>query len=162
MFETAMIKAFNPTHIGSEALPWHPFTPYSERVLLKLLHVDPVKGEVVLMIKAPGGEHVGTTHNHYGRVLVFTVQGSWRYEEHDWVSKPGDFVYEVADSRHTFITEPGEDVVAFAVIEGALNFLDANGNSLGIESARTFLERYHAYCAEHGIEPVDLTEFALS
>jgi hypothetical protein len=42
------------------------------------------------------------------------------------------------------------------------NFLDENGNSVGIETARTFMERYHTYCARHGIEPVDLTEFALS
>ncbi|HTC81909.1 MAG TPA: cupin, partial [Acidimicrobiia bacterium] len=89
MIETPLMKAFKPTHVGSDALPWHPFVPYSDQVLLKLMHIDLVKGEVVAMLKAPGGANLGT-HNHYGRVLVYTVQGSWRYAEHDWVSKPGD------------------------------------------------------------------------
>jgi 2,4'-dihydroxyacetophenone dioxygenase len=161
LIETTLIKAFKPTHVGCEALPWHPFTPYSDQVFLKLMHIDLVRGEVVAALKAPGGAILGT-HNHYGRVLVYTVQGSWRYAEHDWVAKPGDFVYEVANTQHTFIAEPGEDVVVFVAVEGALDFLDENGRSVGVETARTFLERYHAYCAEHGIEPVDLTAFALS
>ena len=161
MIETPLMKAFKPTHVGSDALPWHPFVPYSDQVLLKLMHIDLVKGEVVAMLKAPGGANLGT-HNHYGRVLVYTVQGSWRYAEHDWVSKPGDFVYEVANAQHTFIADPGEDVVAFVAVEGALDFLDENGDSIGIETARTFMDRYQAYCAEHGIEVVDLTQFALS
>jgi 2,4'-dihydroxyacetophenone dioxygenase len=161
LIETTLIKAFKPTHIGSDALPWHPFTPYSDEVLLKLMHIDLVKGEVVGMLKAPGGTSLGT-HNHYGRVLVYTVQGSWRYAEHDWVAKPGDFVYEVANAQHTFIAEPGEDVVIFVALEGALDFLDDTGQSVGIETAQTFMERYHSYCADQHIEPVDLTQFALS
>jgi 2,4'-dihydroxyacetophenone dioxygenase len=161
VLETTLIKAFKPTHIGTEGLPWHPFTPYSDQVMLKLLHIDPVRGEVVALLKAPGGANLGT-HNHYGRVLVYTVQGSWGYAEHDWVAHPGDFVYEVANAQHTFLAEPGEDVIAFVAIEGALDFLDENGNSVGIETARTFQERYEAYCAEQGIAPVDLTEFSLS
>lgn len=161
MTATEMTMAFMPTHVGAEALPWHPFTPYSDQVLLKLLHVDPVRGEVMAMLKAPAGIGLGT-HNHYGRVLVYSVQGSWRYLEHEWIAKPGDFVYEVANSQHTFFAEPGDDVVVFVAVEGALNFLDENGESIGIETATTFLARYLAYCAEHGIEPVDLTKFALS
>jgi 2,4'-dihydroxyacetophenone dioxygenase len=158
---TEMIMAFKPTYIGAEALPWHPFAPYSDQALLKLLHVDPVRGEVVAMLKVPAGAGLGT-HNHYGRVLVYSVQGSWRYQEHDWIAKPGDFVYEVANSQHTFIAEPGDDVVVFVAVEGALEFLDEKGNRVGIETASTFLDRYLAYCTAHGIESVDLTKFALS
>ena len=161
MIDTTLIKRFAPTHLGSAALPWHPFTPYSDQVFLKLLHLDPVRGETVALLKAPGGAVLGT-HNHYGRVLVYTVQGSWRYAEHDWVARPGDFVYEVANAQHTFIAEPGEDVVVFVAVEGALDFLDESGNSVGIETSRTFMERYHAYCGANGIDPVDLTQFALS
>jgi 2,4'-dihydroxyacetophenone dioxygenase len=156
-----MMKAFGPTHIDAESLPWFPFTPYSQEVLLKIFHVDPVRGEATLMLKAPGGADLGV-HNHYGRVLVYTVQGSWRYEEHDWVAKPGHFVYEVANSQHTFHAEPGEEVLLFIHVEGPLEFLDAAGNSVAIETARTLMDRYQAYCADRGIEPVDVTQFAPS
>ena len=88
---TSAIPAFKPTYLGAGDLPWHPFTPYSEEVMLKILHLDLVRGEVVLMLKAPGGTNLGV-HNHYGRVLVYTVQGTWSYAEHDWSSSAGDFV----------------------------------------------------------------------
>jgi quercetin dioxygenase-like cupin family protein len=158
---TSAIPAFAPTHLGADDLPWHPFTPYSEEVMLKILHLDLVRGEVVLMLKAPGGTNLGV-HNHYGRVLVYTVQGTWNYAEHDWTARAGDFVYEVANSRHTFQAQPGEDVVAFIVLEGALEFLDENGNTLAVETAHTVAERYEAYCRANGIPAVDLTTFSLS
>jgi hypothetical protein len=33
---------------------------------------------------------------------------------------------------------------------------------LGIETSHTFAKRYEDYCAERGLEPVDLTKFSLS
>lgn len=158
---TTAIQYFKPTHLGTDQLPWHPFTPYSPEVELKLLHLDFVKGETVMLMRAPAGSNLGL-HNHYGRVLVYTVQGSWRYHEHTWVARPGNFVYETANGTHTFQAEPGEDAVLFVVLDGAIDFLDADGRSLGIETSHTFAERYEAFCAANGIEPVDLTRFSLS
>ncbi|HVS40911.1 MAG TPA: 2,4'-dihydroxyacetophenone dioxygenase family protein [Candidatus Dormibacteraeota bacterium] len=155
------IPTFKPTYLGAGDLPWHPFTPYSEEVMLKILHLDLVRGETVLLLKAPGGTNLGV-HNHYGRVLVYTVQGTWSYAEHDWTSRAGDFVYEVANSRHTFQAQPGEDVVVFIVLEGALAFLDENGNTVAVETAHTVAERYEAYCRANGIPAVDLTQFSLT
>jgi quercetin dioxygenase-like cupin family protein len=157
----SLVQAFTPTFLGADEVPWVPFTPYTEDVLLKILHLDLVRGETVLLLKAPGGTNLGV-HNHYGRVLVYTVQGRWGYAEHEWTSAPGDFVYEVANSRHTFQAEPGEEVVAFIVLEGALEFLDENGKGVAIETAHTMAARYEAYCAANGIPPVDLTKFSLS
>jgi 2,4'-dihydroxyacetophenone dioxygenase len=114
-----------------------------------------------MMMRARGGANLGV-HNHYGRVLVYTIQGTWGYVEHSWVSKPGDFVYEVANAQHTFVAEHGEDVLLFIYLEGALDFLDENGKSVGIETSHTFAERYEEHCRSNGIEPVDLTQFSLS
>jgi len=155
------MPSFKPTYLGADDLPWHPFTPYSDEVQLKILHLDLVRGETVLLLKAPGGTNLGT-HNHYGRVLVYTVQGSWGYAEHSWTARPGDFVYEVANSQHTFQAEPGEEVIAFIVLEGALEFIDQNGKTLAVETAHTIAARYRAYCEANGIEPIDLTKFSLS
>jgi 2,4'-dihydroxyacetophenone dioxygenase len=158
---TTAIPYYAPTILTQDALPWHPFTPYSDDVQLKILHVDFVKSETVMLLRAPGGSLLGV-HNHYGRVLVYTVSGQWRYEEHSWVSGPGDFVYEVADSKHTFIAEPGEDVELFIYLEGAIAFLGEDDSIVGIETAHTFAERYLQHCRDNAIEPVDLTKFAIS
>ena len=116
------VKGLAPLYRDSHELPWIPFTPYSTSVKLKLLKIDPVTGQVITLLHVPGGEGLGV-HNHHGMVIVYTVQGAWRYLEHEWTAKAGDFVYETAGSQHTLIAEPGEDLVAFIVIEGALEFV---------------------------------------
>ena len=55
--------------------------------------------------------------------------------------------------------EPGEDMLAFIIIEGALEFIDPQGKSLGLESWKTFLERYYRFCEKNGLRPMDLTSF---
>jgi len=62
-------------------------------------------------------------------------------------------------SQHTFIAEPGDDVEAFIVLEVALQFLGPNGETVGIENWKTFLQRYCAYCERKGVEIVDLIRF---
>jgi hypothetical protein len=52
-----------------------------------------------------------------------------------------------------------EDTVVFAVIEGALDFVDDAGNTIATENWQTFLKRYHDHCAEKGLTPVDITKF---
>ena len=39
--------------IDGETLPWVPFTPYAENVLLKYFKLDPIRGEWIVMMKAP-------------------------------------------------------------------------------------------------------------
>ena len=31
------------------------------------------------------------------------MRGHWRYLEHDWVAKPGTFIYEPAGEAHTLV-----------------------------------------------------------
>jgi 2,4'-dihydroxyacetophenone dioxygenase len=152
------VQARPPLYRDNDKLPWVPFTPYNAAVGTKLLKVDPVSGQSVTMLRVPGGQGLGV-HNHYGTVIVYTVQGAWRYLEHDWVSRAGDLVYESAGSRHTLQVEPGEDMLAFIIVEGALEFIGADGKSMGLENWKTFLERYYRFCEANRIRPVDLTSF---
>lgn len=156
---TSYVDQFAPTYLGAEDLPYVPLTPYTDRVFLKLLHVNYVSGEAQYMMKAPGGEDLGV-HDHYGPLVVYTVQGSWRYLEHDWVARPGDFVYEVADSRHTFIAEPGDEVILFISLQGSFAFIGPDDEIIGIETAHTLARRYEQYCRDNGLPIVDLAEFA--
>ena len=121
----------------SHDLPWIPFTP-SHRVKLKLLKIDPVTGQVIALLHVPGGEGLGV-HNHHGTVLVYTVQGALAVSRTRVDSQGGRLRLRTAGSQHTLLAEPGEDVVAFIVIEGALEFIDPQGHSMGLESWRTLL-----------------------
>ena len=152
------VQGFETLYRTTGNLPWVPFEPYNERVGVKLLKVDPVSGQAVALLRVPGGENIGV-HYHHRTVIVYTTRGAWRYAEHDWVSRAGDLVYETAGSQHTFIAEPGDDVEAFIVLEGALQFLGPNGETVGIENWKTFLQRYSAYCERKGVEIVDLKRF---
>jgi 2,4'-dihydroxyacetophenone dioxygenase len=140
---------------GAET-PEVPFTPYNEDVKIKLLRVDPLRGQMCLVLSAPGGTGLGV-HKHYGYVIVYTLRGAWRYLEHDWISRAGDFVYETAGSTHTFVAD--EDTEAFIVLEGALEFLDEDGNRLAIEDWQSMYRRYLDYCRAQGIEAPDLKTF---
>ena len=77
------VKGLAPLYRNSRDLPWIPFTPYSASV--KLLQVNPVTGQVITLLRVPGGEGLGV-HNHDGTVIVYTVQGAWRYLEHGWTA----------------------------------------------------------------------------
>jgi hypothetical protein len=147
--------------IDGDSLPWVPFTPYAENVLLKYFKLDPIKGEWIVLMKAPIDMQL-PRHHHTGTVLVYTLEGKWKYKEHDWVATPGSLVYETAASTHTpevVSTEGGEYVVMLVQVNGDLVFMDENDNIVALENWKTGLQRYLAYCKEHGIEAKDLTAF---
>jgi 2,4'-dihydroxyacetophenone dioxygenase len=156
---TTEVSALETMHLDTEGLPEVPFIPYSEHVTIKLLRIDRASGQICVLLKAPPGVTIGL-HKHYGSVTLYTIKGAWRYLEHDWIAREGDFVFETAGSSHTFMTEPGEIVEVFAIVEGALEFLDDNGNRIGIEDWKSMHERYLDYCEEQGVEPVDVTELS--
>jgi 2,4'-dihydroxyacetophenone dioxygenase len=52
-----------------------------------------------------------------------------------------------------------EDTIVFAVIEGALDFVDEKGQTIATENWQTFLKRYLDYCGEKGLAAVDITRF---
>ena len=147
--------------IDGESLPWVPFTPYAENVLLKYFKLDPIRGEWIVLMKAPLDMQL-PKHHHTGTVMVYTIEGNWKYEEHDWVAGPGSIVYETAASTHTFeVVAEGESgyVTTLVQVTGDLLFVDDKGNIVAQENWKTGLQRYLAYCEQHCIQPKDLTAF---
>ena len=67
--------------IDGESLPWVPFTPYAENVLLKYFKLDPIRGEWIVLMKAPLDMQL-PKHHHTGTVMVYTIEGKWKYKEH--------------------------------------------------------------------------------
>ena len=147
--------------IDGESLPWVPFTPYAENVLLKYFKLDPIRGEWIVMMKAPLDMQL-PRHHHTGTVMVYTIEGKWKYVEHDWVAGPGSIVYETAASTHTFeVVAAGDNgcVLTLVQVTGDLLFIDGSDNVVALENWKTSLQRYLAYCKGHGLEPKDLTAF---
>jgi quercetin dioxygenase-like cupin family protein len=151
------LTALETRHLDGGELPEFPLIPYSEEVMIKLLRVDRASGQIAIILKGPPGAQIGR-HKHYGSVTLYTISGAWRYLEHDWVARAGDFVFETASSSHTFVTEGDEPIEVFAIVEGALEFLDDDDNTIGMEDWQSMYRRYLDYCSDHGIEPIEVTE----
>jgi DNA-binding NarL/FixJ family response regulator len=65
---TTVPTALDPAHIGGGTRHWHPFTPYSDDVELKIFTVDLTRNETVVLLRAKAGAQLGV-HDHYGREL---------------------------------------------------------------------------------------------
>lgn len=145
--------------IDDASIPWIPFAPYTDRVQLKIFKADPIRGEVIVLMKAAPGVQL-PKHHHSGTVIVYTLTGRWKYAEHDWIATPGSIVYETAASSHTPQTFGAEEeVLALNIVVGDLIFMDADDQILAIENWRSMLARYQAWCEAAGIEPRDITAF---
>jgi len=146
---------------ADESLPWLPFSPHSELVSVKLYAADPARGEVVVLLRAPPGVEL-PSHRSTGTTTIYTLQGRWKYREHDWVAGPGSVVLEPAGTRHTpvILADGTDDAILFVVAVGDLQMLDADDQVVGIESWRTAIERYLVYCRDHDIAPRDLTRLS--
>ncbi|MEY3887060.1 MAG: hypothetical protein RL650_1152 [Pseudomonadota bacterium] len=146
--------------IDVEALPWMPFAPYSDDIMIKVIKVDPIRGEWTTLLKTPPYSEL-PMHHHSGTVMVWTVSGSWRYKEHDWVATAGSFVFETAASRHTPITVGDEEVITLNIVQGDWNVMSPEGAVLAIENWKSMVDRYVNYCKNNGIDSVDVTSFSV-
>tara|TARA_A100001391_G_scaffold119169_2_gene80948 strand:+ start:899 stop:1414 length:516 start_codon:yes stop_codon:yes gene_type:complete len=123
------------------------FHPWVGDVWLKPLRFD-VRNNLyvtILWSKGPGG--LGR-HRHRGPVSAYTLEGSWRYEEYDWVARPGDFVQENPGVIHTLTSDTG--VKTLFMVGGSLEFYDENDNLESIMDVFSFLDLYKNYCEETG------------
>lgn len=142
------------SHTRPSELPWIPWVPGH---LIKLVKLNPITGQIILFIRSTPNSAL-QVHFHPGTVVVYTIQGAWTYDE-GWVSEAGDVVFEVAGSTHSPRIVGNEDTIVFAVIDGALDFLDEKGRTVATENWQTFLKRYYDYCGDKGLTPIDITKF---
>ena len=150
------VSAIDTVHIRGQSTPWIPFSNVNERILLKYFKIDPITGEVVLLMKTAKGEGANI-HRHTGTVMVYTLSGRWKYDQHDWVAEAGDFVFESAESTHSFTNLSDDDNgMALIVLNGELHFLDKEGVIKRIETWRTALARYRDYCRDNQLPEINL------
>ncbi|ROZ75799.1 2,4'-dihydroxyacetophenone dioxygenase family protein [Ramlibacter sp. WS9] len=146
--------------IDNESLPWIPFLPYSDGVFVKYFKLDPIRGEMIALMRVPARVLL-PQHYQSGTVISYTIEGRWKFREYEWIAGPGSVVFEPAASRHTPETGITEgEVLLLDVVVGELLFQDEDGKILAIENWKTAMERYLAHCRWHGIAPRDLTAFS--
>lgn len=146
--------------VDAESVPWIPFGPAGREIRLKYFKVDPVRGEVLLLMRSPAGATL-PAHRSTGHLVVYTLEGRWRYADDPQIAGPGSVVFEPAATRHApAAVIGGEAVVAFLVVRGDVAFLDGDGRVIATEDWRSAVDRYVAYCERLGVAPRDLTATA--
>lgn len=127
-------------HLNSNDMPWVTQAPGIE---MKVLRVSDDFGTWVVMNRLEPGTTL-PTHRHSGGVTAYTVSGTWRYLEHDFVATAGSMVREPAGSAHTLTVDKdaSEPAIIFFVIEGGLTHIGPDGTIWGISDAQTEKSRY--------------------
>ncbi|HET9309532.1 MAG TPA: 2,4'-dihydroxyacetophenone dioxygenase family protein [Candidatus Sulfotelmatobacter sp.] len=146
------INAFDALYIPANDTPWFPYGQSGCDV--QLIQADPATGRWLVKLRGPAGGNLGI-HRHYGSVLALTLRGAWRYLEHDWVARTGDIIHETPGSVHTLVLVEESEV--FFAVDGALAYLDSQGQTLAHEDWRSITQKYEDFCQIRGIEMVDVT-----
>jgi hypothetical protein len=145
------------TCLADDATPWMPMSRQQPDIEIKYFRIDPVRGEFICLLRMQPGVSL-PAHHHTGTVIVYTLQGAWKYREHAWSAGAGSLVFETAAARHTPQTLPNAGVViTFNVVSGELLFLDDEDRLLGTENWRSAARRYLKHCERHGLTPLDLS-----
>ena len=131
------------------------WVPYAEGVWFQPCCFNVTSGGFSVVLKGLPGAMVGT-HYHVGTVHGYTMRGHWRYLEHDWIAKPGTFIYEPAGEAHTLVItdDSPEAALILFIVEGGLIYLDkaVNGSFAAFEDGFTALELTRKYYREAGLD----------
>ena len=115
------------------------WVPQFEDVTFKPLILNVTAGYYVnlLRVRASG---VLSRHRHSGPVHALTLRGEWHYLEHDWIAKPGDYVFEPPGETHTLVVpDHVTEMVTLFHVTGGYVYVDPNGVALSYEDVFTKL-----------------------
>jgi 2,4'-dihydroxyacetophenone dioxygenase len=141
--------AFPDIHIGAseEESPWVPFK--GNTTFIRHLSFDVRSNMYANVLWVKQGGMLGR-HKHRGRVFGYTVEGSWRYLEYDWIARPGSYVQESPGAIHTLVSDEGMKTIFW--LNGSLEFFDEQDNLLETLDVFWFIDHYLSYCRENRIE----------
>ena len=117
------------------------WVPQSPTVSFKPLLLNVSQGYYlnILRVRAAG---VLSRHRHHGPVHAFTLRGTWRYLEHDWVASVGDYAFEPAGETHTLVVpDDVQEMATLFHVTGGYTYIDPYGVALGYEDVFTKLEK---------------------
>jgi 2,4'-dihydroxyacetophenone dioxygenase len=153
LYEFAKMTQLSDQAIDFDHIPW---VPQNERVWFKPLRFDLARGSWVNLLKVKPGGAVNRHRHSGGQVLAFTIQGTWRYLERDWVAKPHTFVYEPPGDIHTLVVDGKEEMITLFILEGTVQYLDDEDRIVYQDDVFSKYKRYVEYCEENQIPIIDL------
>ena len=131
------------------------WVPYAEGVWLQPCCINVTAGGFSVLLKGLAGAKLGV-HYHVGTVRGYTLRGHWRYLEHDWIAKPGTFIYEPAGEAHTLVVtdDSPEPAVILFMVEGGLIYLDnpVDGKFAAYEDGFSILEIFRCHYRNAGLD----------
>jgi hypothetical protein len=143
--------------INDDERPWIPHSKVPET------YWQPVRFDVhnggwtfIVHIQKPGA--LGR-HQHHGPVFAYVIEGSWYYEEYDWVARAGAVVHEAPGAIHTLRSDHPEGMKTLFIVTGAMDFFDDQDNRIDQETVFHFIDQYVKHCEQHGLE-IDQRLFA--
>src|SRR5687768_13345807 len=132
MLQASMCSTTPPDAIREIAVTALPadervWVPQAERVWFRPLLLNTVAGGWCNLLRVTRAG-ILSRHRHPAPVHGYVIRGSWRYLEHDWVARAGDYVFEPPGETHTLIVDEGvEEMITFFNISGAMIYVDAEG-----------------------------------
>jgi 2,4'-dihydroxyacetophenone dioxygenase len=133
-------------HVAEDDVPWVPNIAYPG-TWMRLVQADIDAAVYAIAGRMAAGLAVGT-HRHTGAVHMYTLSGSWRYLEHEYVNRAGSYLYEPPGSVHTLqVPEDNTELTeTFSVIYGTTEYLDEHGSVINVSDAATALKGYYESC----------------
>lgn len=91
-------------------------------------------------------------HRHSGMVQAYVIKGRWYYLEHDWVAEEGSYIFEPPGETHTLtVPDDCQDMLTLFTVQGALMYVDPDGNATGYDDVFTRIEKYRAHFEAVGL-----------
>jgi hypothetical protein len=133
-------------HVGDDETPWVPLVP--DVAWIKHLAFDVRAGTATHILKVGAGG-ILERHRHRGGVVGYTLSGSWRYLEYDWVATAGSWVQEFPGAIHTLRSDAGMETLFR--LEGPLELLDDEDNVFDILDVFWYIDSYLGHCRREGL-----------
>lgn len=132
------------------------WVPYGDNVWYQPCMFNVTSGGFANVLKVMPGAKLDP-HYHVSTVYGFTLQGEWRYLEHDWVAKFGTFIFEPSGEAHTLSVDADakEPMMAFFCLSACLVYVNKveGGQIVGYDDGFTLLARAREHYKKVGLDP---------
>jgi quercetin dioxygenase-like cupin family protein len=140
--------------VESAEIPWVPQEPGR---WFKPLQFVTATGQWVNLVKMEPGRSIRRHIHAGGSVQAYVIEGSWRYLEHEWIARPGSYVFEPAGGVHTLEVLGDDEMVTLFIVNGVIQYLDDEENVVQQDDLHSRRRLYIDHCREIGVEPLALT-----
>ena len=126
------------------------WVPQAENVWFRPLMFDTTGGSWVNLLRVRRSG-VLSRHRHPAPVHGYVIKGTWRYLEHDWVAREGDYVFEPPGEVHTLVVDDDAEMITLFHVFGALVYYDENDQPTGHDDVHTKIEMCRRHFQETGL-----------